>query len=301
MVKLLHFVTVVASFAASSWSLRPVIFRRQLAGLTALLVPNIAFGAAQERSVDQVVVDIDGVPLGKVKRLTGEKTGLKFAKKEVEIDRTEWAASPPWSPADFSRIDSTDDSLFYDSPKLVYHIDEGAVSALTDYYKGEVKGDVLDICSSWVSHYPEGVRATGVGINPVELANNVQLDSYKVVDLNKTPKLPFESNSFDVVTCVVSIDYLTRPVEVLKEVRRVLRPGGRVIVSQSNRLFFTKAIRMWLPMSDEDRLDLIAQYFHYAGFEDDGVKAYDITPTRTSPTSAPSKDPMFIVQYTSSA
>ena len=38
----------------------------------------------------------------------------------------------------------------------MYHIDEGAVRALTNYYKSEIKpgSAILDICSSWVSHYP---------------------------------------------------------------------------------------------------------------------------------------------------
>jgi len=36
-------------------------------------------------------------------------------------------------------------------------------------------------------------------------------------DLNVDPKLPFPDESFDVVTCVVSVDYLTRPLEVFKE------------------------------------------------------------------------------------
>jgi hypothetical protein len=35
---------------------------------------------------------------------------------------------------------------------------------------------------------------------------------------NVNPTLPYEDNSFDVVTCVVSIDYLIKPIEVLKEV-----------------------------------------------------------------------------------
>jgi len=35
---------------------------------------------------------------------------------------------------------------------------------------------------------------------------------------NVNPTLPYDDNSFDVVTCVVSIDYLIKPIEVLKEV-----------------------------------------------------------------------------------
>jgi ubiquinone/menaquinone biosynthesis C-methylase UbiE len=41
-------------------------------------------------------------------------------------------------------------------------------------------------------------------------------------DLNAKPKLPFADGSFDVVTCVMSFDYLTKPKEVLAEVSRVL-------------------------------------------------------------------------------
>jgi ubiquinone/menaquinone biosynthesis C-methylase UbiE len=40
------------------------------------------------------------------------------------------------------------------------------------------------------------------------------------------PRFPFADSSFDVVTCVVSVDYLTKPLEVFKEISRVLRPGG---------------------------------------------------------------------------
>jgi ubiquinone/menaquinone biosynthesis C-methylase UbiE len=75
-----------------------------------------------------------------------------------------------------------------------------------------------------------------------ELKENKQLTGFVVQNLNKDYKLPFDDNEFDVVTCVVSVDYLIRPLEVFKEVQRVLRPGGKFIVSQSNRCFATKAI-----------------------------------------------------------
>lgn len=83
-------------------------------------------------------------------------------------------------------------------------------------------------------------------MNKFELAQNKQLSEYVVQNLNKNPQFPFPDNTFDVVTCVVSIDYLNKPLEIFKEVRRVLRPGGRFIVSQSNRCFPTKAIQIWL-------------------------------------------------------
>ena len=72
-------------------------------------------------------------------------------------------------------------------------------------------------------------------MNEFELSKNAQLSEFVVQNLNKNPKFPFPDNSFDVVTCVVSVDYLIKPLEIFQEVSRVLRPGGRFIISQSNR------------------------------------------------------------------
>jgi len=57
------------------------------------------------------------------------------------------------------------------------------------------------------------------------------------------PKLPYEDNSFDVITNAVSVDYLAKPMEVFKEMHRVLRPGGQAIMSFSNRCFPTKGVQ----------------------------------------------------------
>ena len=154
----------------------------------------------------------------------------------------------PYSPSDFERQDESDDSIFYDQARLVYHIDDSAVSALTKYYATNLKDgdDVLDICSSWVSHYPKdfkGGNVVGLGMNEYELSQNEQLSSFVVKDLNEETKLPFDDESFDKVTIVVSVDYLNKPKEVFDEIGRVLRPGGECIISMSNRCFPTKAFR----------------------------------------------------------
>jgi ubiquinone/menaquinone biosynthesis C-methylase UbiE len=95
----------------------------------------------------------------------------------------------------------------------------------------------LDLCSSWVSYFPDGVlgRAVGLGMNKDELKANPHLNEYVVQDLNLVPTLPFPDNSFDYVTCAVSVDYITTPLEVFREIRRVLVPGGTAIMSFSNR------------------------------------------------------------------
>lgn len=234
-----------------------------------------------------------------LQRFTGDSTPFSFPVQPVRLVH-EWPEMPPFDPEDFSRMDGTDDRLFYGLPKLVYHIDEPAVAALTQYYRNNIKegSDILDICSSWVSHYPLEFPDTmgkicGTGMSDFELKNNDQLTGgYKQADLNSAPVLDYADNSFDVVTCVVSIDYLVSPIQVLKEVHRILRPRGKMIVSQSNRCFPTKAIKMWLDMNDRQRLELINAYFQYAGgFEP--RKAFDIT---ADVPGGGYHDPMFIVE-----
>ena len=186
-----------------------------------------------------------------VRRFTGDSTPFEFPVSPVRLVQT-WPEKWPFKPQDFSRSDPSNDQGFYTIPKLVYHIDEPAVASLTQYYRNNIpaKSDILDICSSWVSHYPlefpeKMGKICATGINGLELGFNDQLTGgFEARDLNENPKLPYPDESFDVVTCVVSIDYLIQPVDVLKEVHRVLRPGGKVILSQSNRCFPTKAVAM---------------------------------------------------------
>ncbi len=167
---------------------------------------------------------------------------------------------PDWF---FDRADPGPDTAFYGPPRLVTHIDEGAIAAVGDLYAElSVEGEVLDLMSSWVSHFRAPPRRlVGLGMNAAELAANPVLAEHVVHDLNVDPALPFADASFDDVTCCVSVDYLVRPVEVFGEVARVLRPGGRFVVTFSNRCFPTKAIRGWLATDDRGHLQIVAAYF----------------------------------------
>jgi len=236
-----------------------------------------------------------------VRRITGDSTPYSFPVTPIRLVK-EWPTAIdeyPFKGEDFFRADSNDDGWFYKVPRLVYHIDEPAVASLTQYYRSTIppKSDILDICSSWVSHYPMEFpkimnTITATGMSGIELKFNDQLNGYEASDLNVNPKLPYKDESFDVVTCVVSIDYLIEPIKVLQECHRVLRPGGKVIISQSNRCFPSKAIAMWLQMNDRQHLELINGYFQYAGgFQP--RKAYDIT--ATLPDNG-YRDPMFIIE-----
>ncbi len=163
----------------------------------------------------------------------------------------------------FDRTDESPDTVFYRPDRLVTHIDEGAIAAVGELYDElELTGDVLDICSSWISHFRRAPRRlVAMGMNEGELCANEMATSWAIQDLNVDPALPFEDESFDAVTCCVSVDYLTRPLEVFAEAARVLRPGGLFVVTFSNRCFPTKAIRGWLLTDDQGRCAIVDAYF----------------------------------------
>ena len=170
----------------------------------------------------------------------------------------------------FDRADESPDAVFYAPQRLVTHIDDGAIAAVGELYDElELTGEVLDICSSWVSHFRTPPRRlVAMGMNEMELRANEAASSWVVKDLNVEPTLPFDDATFDAVTCCVSVDYLTRPLEVFAEVARVLRPGGPFVVTFSNRCFPTKAIRGWLSTDDEGHCAIVATYVELtAGFE----------------------------------
>ena len=101
--------------------------------------------------------------------------------------------------APFAREDESDDRRFYAVPRLVVHIDDGAIAAIGALYRELLppRGRVLDLMSSWRSHLPpdQSVRLYGLGLNAVELAENAQLRGAVLAHLNRTPVLPFASTS----------------------------------------------------------------------------------------------------------
>jgi SAM-dependent methyltransferase len=184
----------------------------------------------------------------------------------------------------FRRTDEAPDEEFYRTPRLVTHIDEGAIAAVTQLYRElfPAGGEILDLMSSWISHLPPEVayrRVVGLGMNEVELRRNERLDAYVVQNLNTRPVLPFEEAEFDGAGICVSIDYLTRPVEVLREVGRVLRVDAPLAITFSNRCFPSKAVAIWHQLDDRGHMRLVERYFEEAGNFDD-IQSFDRSPRR---------------------
>ena len=167
----------------------------------------------------------------------------------------------------FVRADETDDIAFYAMDRMVHHLDSLARSTIENLIGQlviEVGPMILDLMASCDSHVPETVEASrvvGLGLNERELAGNATLNDFVVHDLNRNPELPFEDESFEVVLCTVSVDYMTQPYRVFSEVGRILKPGGLFLVTFSNRYFQEKVVKIWRHANGEQRIQLIESYF----------------------------------------
>jgi hypothetical protein len=189
---------------------------------------------------------------------------------------------------DRQKVDTRPDDSFYQEPRFVTHADEGFIERLRECYRSVLTPDdrVLDAMSSWVSHLPDVPveRVVGHGLNEAELRENDALKEWFIQDLNADQSLPLADASVDRVLCALSVQYLQYPEAVFSEFERVLTADGTVVVSFSNRMFPTKAIRAWREASMDERLSLVGQYLDAGGLQP--VERY---------TEQPDEDPFYAV------
>jgi SAM-dependent methyltransferase len=201
----------------------------------------------------------------------------------------------------FARLDSQPDTIFYQDPRFTEHVDENAVNLMTNYITSVLQPNdvVLDLCSSWTSHINKITlekigKVSGLGLNEEELQRNPSLNDYVVQDLNASRdlKLPYKDGQFDVVLCQLSIDYMIYPRELLREVGRVLKSGGKVHILFSNRLFLQKAVGLWTGKDDLDHAYTVGSYLYYSkgGFSD--IYAKDLSIRKKGKIVG---DPMYVV------
>jgi len=218
----------------------------------------------------------------------------------------------PYSETDFRREDESQDAHMYAEPRFVTHLDAGAIDSLSSTYfsmfgmaktKLDRPLDYLDLCSSWISHYPaefidDASRVAVHGLNEKELAANSQATERLVQDLNLEPTLPYQSEAFDFVTMVSSVDYLTKPQDIFREVYRVLRPGGVALIAFSNRCFDNKAVAIWLReiSTGAGLATIVADYIHFGAPKNrpwGHITSVDISPEM--PDGTPAGDPMWVL------
>jgi SAM-dependent methyltransferase len=211
-------------------------------------------------SIDSGVSDVSTEPVGKVAML------LEWSGMETQLlTPTDFSTSDG-----FAREDETPDAEFYAQPRKLIHVDAVCARRIQALYRTVLPENarVLDLMAGWRSHLPDTVKsAVGLGMNEEEMRDNPQLNEFVVQDLNANSKLPFADASFDAVVCTASIEYLTQPQAVINEAKRVLRPGGMLVVTMSNRYFPSKAIKLWTQLHPMERMGWVGMMLKRSGLK----------------------------------
>ena len=163
---------------------------------------------------------------------------------------------------DRGKSDISDDEIFYQQPRFVHHLSDSFRNRLTSLYSEYLLNHhiILDLMSSWVSHLPSNIsykKVIGHGMNEAELSSNERLDRFFVQNLNKKQNMPIEDSSVDVGLIVAGWQYLQYPEKVSLELSRVIKSDSLLIISFTNRAFWTKAPNIWTYSSEEKRIEYV--------------------------------------------
>ena len=163
---------------------------------------------------------------------------------------------------DREKVDISDDQIFYQQPRYVHHLSASFRSRLTNLYREYLHQHhvILDLMSSWVSHLPDNIKykkIIGHGMNEDELNYNKRLDRFWIQNFNKTQNMPIEDSSIDAGLIVAGWQYLQYPENVSLELSRIIKSDALLIISFTNRAFWTKAPNIWTYSSEEKRIEYI--------------------------------------------
>tara|TARA_B100000214_G_C23935194_1_gene612800 strand:+ start:863 stop:1513 length:651 start_codon:yes stop_codon:yes gene_type:complete len=175
------------------------------------------------------------------------------------------------SALDRTKIDNNDDQIFYQQPRYVHHLSNSFRNRLTELYDQYLCENfvILDLMSSWVSHLPNNIkykRVIGHGMNESELGANNRLDSFWVQNLNRSQSIPLEDSSLDACLIVAGWQYLQHPEKVSLELSRIIKSDSLLIISFTNRAFWTKSPNIWTNSSEIGRIEYVCSVLNSNGW-----------------------------------
>jgi len=97
-------------------------------------------------------------------------------------------------------------------------------------------GSGLGILAGEVAARTAQGEVIGIEYSPEQLAAARVTQPNLRFERGDAHRLPFDGARFDVVYCRYLLEHVADPVQVLREMRRVLRPGGRVCIQENNVL-----------------------------------------------------------------
>lgn len=198
------------------------------------------------------------------------------------------------------RIDEQSDNHFYRTPRMFGHIDRKASMHLQNFLQENLANDIylLDLMAGFNSHLPDGFkgRVTGLGLNDREMRENPSIHERIVHDLNNSPVLPFPDRTFDAVICNLSFEYLVEPALICQNIFRVLKPGGQVIISFSDRWFPSKVTSIWLRLHPFERMGYTLDFLRESFIQLSTASYRNWPRPADDPHQLPLSDPLFIVR-----
>ena len=135
----------------------------------------------------------------------------------------------------------------YDRVAPIYDLYSGPMELLGGSRRrrrllGRATGDVLEAGIGTglnLAHYPRGVRVTGIDVSPRMLARArrraQEVDLEVVLDVADVEDLPFDDDRFDTATATCVFCSVSDPVGGLRELARVAKPDGRVLLLEHVR------------------------------------------------------------------
>ncbi|MBI2061475.1 MAG: methyltransferase domain-containing protein [Nitrospirae bacterium] len=92
---------------------------------------------------------------------------------------------------------------------------------------------VLDVgCGTGIllSHLPEGVQRVGVDVSAAMLGDAAKRTPLLNLVRTDIKRLPFKTGEFDAAVCRAVLQHLDQPQSAIGEIRRILKPGGRLVL-----------------------------------------------------------------------
>jgi SAM-dependent methyltransferase len=135
-----------------------------------------------------------------------------------------------------------------------------------------VDGKILDVGYANIpNQYLAGRQIIGVDLSAANYTNN-----YHAVVIGDANHLPFQFNTFDAVVAGEIIEHLEQPLEFLRVCRRVLKPGGLLVLSTPNPYYPPIILLNWLMIRkffySSDHIFEIAPRFMARFLEQTGFK-----------------------------
>jgi len=188
--------------------------------------------------------------------------------KSLPIERTpssvrafgDWSLAPPDGKDAVPR-----DIFFADpEPKPEHH------RLIREAYRRLLGGAglrVLDLGTGPDSYLEATPGRTVVGLAAAAhpMAENPLLSARVVHDIDADPHLPFPDDSFDAVLLTLGVGALRRPLEVFRDLHRVLVPSGTVAMTFLHPALDSRLTRMWAFGDDRDHIVLAESFLSFSG------------------------------------